>query len=602
MIVNTLYKYYETLLDDRDSGVSRPGLSKAKVAYCLVLSRAGQLLDIVDLRVERRNKLVSMEIDVPAQVKRAVNISANFMCDNCTYVLGLSQKNKEEKKDRIKKCFEAFVQLHEEILNGLNDEGAIALLRFLRGWDIASAPEQLIVARYLDGLTEGSNIVFKVEGSEGYIHGRKAVMELWNGYKTDHASDVQMQCLITGRMTGIARLHPSIKGVTGAQSIGASLVSFNLDAFTSYGKTQSFNSPIGEEATFGYTTALNYLLSSEKHRIRIGDTTTVFWAESSTHGLEEDLLGALFFPVLDDNGESEKKEGDTFRRIVRDPQTVKLLHDIFARVKAGKPVSQDLKGIDPYTNFFILGLAPNASRLAVRFWHVDQYGKFIDKIGQHYGDMAIVKRFEKEPDFISIGMILKETAPLKDSKRIAPLLGGVLMRSILSGTPYPMVLYNSIISRIRADQEVNYVRASVIKACLVRNRRFYNKGDEVELTMALNEQNRNAGYMLGRLFSLLEKAQEDASPGINSTIRDRYFGAASAAPGSVFPILLRLAQHHISKAEYGRYTDKRIEDVISCIDGFPSHLNLEDQGQFVLGYYQQRQNLFKKNDKKESAE
>lgn len=602
MIVNALYKYYETLLNDQDSGVSRPGLSKAKVGYCLVLSREGQLLDVVDLRVERRNKLVSREIDVPEQGKRTSGVSSNFMCDNCTYVLGLGQKNKNDKKDRIIECFEAFVQLHEKVLEGVDDEGVAALWGFLRGWDIDSAAAHPVIARHFDGLTEGSNLVFKLEGSHGYIHERNAVMEAWDRYRSGQASDVKMQCLVTGRRTGIARLHPSIKGVAGAQSSGASLVSFNLDAFTSYGKTQSFNAPVSEEATFGYTTALNYLLNSEKHRIRIGDTTTVFWAERSTNGLEEDLLGALFFPVPEDSGEGEKKESDSVRRVVRDPQTVKLLHDIFIRIKAGQPVSKDLEGVNLNTSFFILGLAPNASRLAVRFWHVDRYGEFIEKIGQHYSDMAIVKRFESEPDYIPVGMTLKETAPLKDTKRIAPLLGGVLMRSILSGTPYPMALYNSIISRIRADCEVNYVRAAVIKACLVRNRRFYNKGNEVELTVALNEQNRNAGYLLGRLFALLEKAQEDASPGINSTIRDRYFGAASASPGSVFPILLRLAQHHISKAEYGRYTDKRIEEVISGIVRFPSHLDLEEQGQFILGYYQQRQALYKKPVNKESVE
>ena len=602
MIIHALYKYYETLLNDSDSGVSRSGLSKANVGYCLVLSREGQLLDLIDLRVENRKKLVSRKMDVPEQVKRSVNITANFMCDNCSYVLGLGQKNKKEKKDRIKKCFEEFVRLHEEILKGMEGEGAAALMMFLRGWDIASAMAHPVIARHLDDLAEGSNLVFKLEGSEGYIHERKAVIEAWDRHRNAHVSDVKMQCLITGQTTGIARLHSIIKGVTGAQSSGASLVSFNLDAFTSYGKTQSFNAPVGEEAAFGYTTALNYLLSNGKYRVRIGDTSTVFWAERSTNGLEEDLLGALFYPMPEENGEVEKKGEDTFHQKVRDPQTVKLLHDIFQRIKAGKPVSQGLTGVDKDTNFYILGLAPNASRLAVRFWHVDPYEKIIEKIGQHYIDMAIVKRFDKEPDFIPVGMILKETAPLKDAKRIAPLLGGVLMRSILTGTPYPMSLYSSIISRIRADQEVNYVRAAVIKAYLVRNKRFYNKGNEVEFTMALNDQNRNEGYLLGRLFALLEKAQEDANPGINSTIRDRYFGAASASPGSVFPILLRLAQHHISKAEYGRYTDKRIEDVISGIDRFPAHLTLEEQGQFVLGYYQQRQALFTKSDKKGSAE
>lgn len=602
MMINALYQYYKTLLNDPDSGVSQPGFSKAKVGFCLLISKEGQLLDIIDLRVERNKKLVAREIDVPEQIKRSSGVAANFLCDNCTYVLGLGQKNKQEKTERIEQCFKVFVQRQEELLKNVDDEGALALIKFLRGWDIAAATSHPAVARQFDGLVEGSNLVFKLAGTEGYIHERKAVKDAWIRNKNAGVSDIKMQCLVTGETTSIARLHPSIKGVTGAQSSGASLISFNLSSFTSYGKDQNFNAPISEEAAFGYTTALNYLLGNQKHRIRIGDTTTVFWAEQSTNGLEEDLLGMLFFPVAEEKDEDEKVKNDTLHGLTRDPQTVKLLQDIFRRIKAGKPVGQELEGINPNTKFYILGLAPNAARLAVRFWHVDHYGNFIDKIAKHYQDLAMVKEFERNPDFISVGMILKETAPLKDTKRIAPLLGGVLMRSILSGTPYPMSLYNSIISRIRADQEVNYIRAAIIKACLLRNKRFYNQGNKVVLTMALNEQNNNIGYLLGRLFSLLEKAQEDANPGINATIRDRYFSSASTSPGSVFPILLKLAQHHIAKAEYGRYTDKRIEEIVSCIDRFPAYLNLDEQGQFVLGYYQQRQALFTKNEKRESVE
>lgn len=599
MIVNALYNYYETLLDDQNSGVSSPGYSKARVAFCLALSREGRLLDIIDLRErdDRRGKLLSRDMDVPEQNKRTIAVSPFFMSDNCTYVLGLNQKNKKEDRERIRQCFTAFVAHHESILKGVEDEGASALLEFLRRWDIASAAEHPVVARYLDGLIEGSNIVFRVEGSKGYLHERQAIMDAWQRRVSSQKSDVKMQCLVTGREAGIARLHPSIKGVVGAQSSGASLVSFNLDAFTSYGRAQSFNAPVGEEAAFGYTTALNYLLRNEKHCIRMGDTTTVFWAERSTHGLEEDLLGALFDPVLEE--ESVEEETAPLSRAARDPQTVKLLHDIFLRIKEGVSVKDSLGGINKNTNFYILGLAPNASRLAVRFWQMSPFCEFVEQVAQHHRDMLIIKRFDRDPDLIPIWMILKETAPLGDSRRVAPLLGGVLMRSILTGTLYPMSLLSSIITRIRADHEVNYVRSAVIKAFLVRKRRLYANGGEEELTVGLNTGNRNPGYMLGRLFALLEKGQEDANPGINATIRDRYFGSASASPGSVFPILLRLVQHHISKAEWGWRTDKTIETVMDEIDHFPAHLSLEDQGQFALGYYQQRKALYSKTEKKE---
>ncbi|MCF8011166.1 MAG: type I-C CRISPR-associated protein Cas8c/Csd1 [Clostridiales bacterium] len=601
MIVNALYRYYETLLNEQDSGVSEPGFNKAKVGHSLVLSGDGNLLDIIDLRAESRKKIVAREMDVPEQAKKTSGISANFMCDNCTYALGVSRKNKKEKKERLRECFEVFVRKQEEILAGVEDEGAIVFLTFLHKWDIENAGEHPVIARYFDDLAEGSNIVFKLSGSDGFIHERKAVKEAWDKYRLNHLSEIKMQCLVTGKATGIARLHPSIKGVSGAHPSGASLVSFNCNAFTSYGKEQSFNAPISEEAVFGYTTALNYLLGSSKHRIKVGDTTTVFWAESSVNGLEEDLLGALLYPVPEDSDKNRKKEKDDSNHTVREPQTVKLLHDIFNTIKVGKPINTDLEGINENVNFYILGLAPNDSRLAVRFWHVDRYGNFIKRLSRHHSDMAMIKRYDREPGFISIGMILKETAPQKDTRKIPPLLGGILMRSILTGTPYPRSLYNAIISRIRADREVNYVRAAVIKAYLNRFNRFYNKEDEVKLTVALNEQNRNRGYLLGRLFSLLEKVQEGANPGIKSTIREKYFGSASATPVSVFPILLKLAQHHISKAEYGGYMDKCIEEIISGIDGFPAHLNVEEQGQFMLGYYHQRQALYTKKDKKESV-
>ncbi|NPV91073.1 MAG: type I-C CRISPR-associated protein Cas8c/Csd1 [Firmicutes bacterium] len=605
MIINSLYKHYQTLLNDPGSGISRPGFSRAKVTDCLVVSGDGKLVGVIDLRVERNKKHVSREMNVPEQVKRSSGVAANFMCDNCSYVLGLRQRNKPDKPDRIRQCYTAFVSLHKSILTGLNDEGAQALIKFLSSWDTDKAANHPVISRHLEQLAEGGSLVFRLEGAEGYLHEREPIMKAWSEYQYSQASEVKAQCLVTGRLTGISKLHANIKGVTGAQSSGAALVSFNQDSFTSYGKEQSFNAPVGEEACFGYTTALNHLLNSRRHRIRIGDTTTVFWAEKSTSGREEDLLQALFYPIFEETAEDEEEKTeqpkqDESTMTVRDPQTTQLLQDILQRVKAGKPVAEGLTGVNKDTNFYILGLAPNAARLAVRYWHVDRYDQFVEKVCRHHSDLAIIKAYPQQPDFITIGSILRETAPLKDQKRIAPLLGGVLMRSILLGTPYPMALYNAIISRIRADQEVNYTRAAVIKACLLRDRRFYQPESEVELTVALNEKNHKTGYMLGRLFALLEKAQQDASPGINATIRDRYFGAASATPGSVFPILMRLAQHHISKAEYGRKTDKRIEEVIAGIERFPAHLSLEEQGEFVLGYYQQRQALYTKKEEKES--
>ena len=591
-MINALCEYYDRLLSNEDSGVSRPGYSRAKVSFALSLSRTGELLGVIDLREEKGKKLVSRVMNVPEQVKRSSGVAANFLCDNSKYVLGLDQKDKRE---RVIKAHEAFLQLHEEILGRVQTEGSEAVLNFLRNWDVEAAYKHPEIEQVMEGLLEGGNVVFRLEQDDKYIHESAEVMQAWSRYHLGQSSEISGQCLITGQILPIAKLHPNIKGVMGAQSSGASLVSFNQDSFISYGKEQSYNAWISEAATFKYTTALNWLISNEKHRMRIGDTTTIFWAERSTDGLEEDLLGALFYPAREGDKEVEPGLG----QIERDPQTVKLVHDIFSKVRKGELVSKELTGVDPDVKFYILGLAPNASRLSVRFWHVERFGNVIGKVAKHYSDMKVIKSYANEPDFISIGTILKEAAPLGDAKRISPLLGGAVMRAILTGMPYPQTLFTSIFSRIRADQTVNYVRASIIKACLSRNQRYHDKERGENITMALDEQNISVGYRLGRLFALLEKAQQDANPGLNATIKDRYFGSASATPRSVFPILLRLTQHHIAKAEYGRNMDKRIEEVMSGIDNFPSHLNLEKQGLFVLGYYHQRKALYTKNELKE---
>jgi len=443
----------------------------------------------------------------------------------------------------------------------------------------------------------GGNIVFRLDGTPGFIHDRPAVRAAWERHSAGRESVEQGQCLITGEFGPIARLHDSIKGVVGAQSTGASIVSFNLPAFESYGKEQSFNAPVSEAAAFGYVTALNFLLRSDRHRLRIGDATTVFWAERAA-AVEEDMLAELIDPIgaARGGGGADRAEGtEVTGDYRRDPQATRLVHDILRRVRDGRPVLAGATRVNPEVRFYILGLSPNASRLSVRFLHVDTFGNLIERIAQHYADMAIALPAWDEDGFFPIWHIVKETAPLADTRRASPLLAGALTRAVLEGADYPESLYTAMISRIRADQKIDPVRAGMIKACLLRRARIHGNSDKKEMiTVSLNEQCADTAYLLGRLFALLEKAQRDATPGLNATIRDRYFGAASATPQSVFPILLRLAQHHIAKAEYGGLLDKRIEDVVTRIDSFPAHLSLEQQGMFVLGYYQQRQAFYRK--------
>lgn len=606
MILQALQQLYQRLLDDPDSGISPPGYSKAPVSFALNLSESGELLDLLDLR-EQGKKPTPVFMHVPRCVKRSSNVAANFMCDNSGYVLGADGKGKPK---RAQEKFSAFRCLQEGVLHGLQDAGALAVLAFLRSWN-SSQPTHPVLEPLWDDLTAEGNIVFKLNGSPGYVHERPVVREAWARFNSDESQAEEGQCLVTGQWGPIARLHDDIKGVAGAQQKGAALVSFNLEASKSYGKEQNFNAPVSKAAAFGYVTSLNYLLRSEKHRLRIGDTTTVFWAERSA-GLEEDMLAELLAPSM---GNQAKDEDET-PTLRRDPEATRLVHDVLVRVAEGRPVLEGMTGVNPDVRFCILGLSPNNARLSVRFWHVDSFGALVERIGRHYSDMAI-DRPDWESGVFPIWRVIKETAPRKKGekkgarstyagngiKKAAPqagkkafsLLAGALTRSILLGTPYPQGLYTAMLGRIRADQEVNPIRAATVKACLVRRARVYGyTANEEAITMSLNEERKETAYLLGRLFALLEKAQEDATPTLNTTIRDRYFGGASATPRSVFPLLLRLAQHHIAKAQYGGVVDKRIESVLSDVGDFPAHLNLEEQGTFILGYYHQRQALYQK--------
>ena len=597
MILQSLYQYYQRLLSDPDSQIALPGYSKVKVDFALNISRDGQLLNILDLRTKAGKKLVGLETDVPEQAKRTSGKSANYLCDNSKYVLGIGLNKDSNEVEIASNYFMEFKKKNLEIIADNHDLGLEALRKFLNQWNPENAIANQLILSVKEDLLKSSNIVFRLDGEYRNINDRAEAKIAWQQYqqRAGLKDGFTGQCLITGEISPLAQLHPSFKGVRGAQSSGASLVSFNQPSFTSFDKVQSYNSPVSKEAAFAYGTALTHLLRyGSKQRIQLGDSTTVFWAERKTSA--EDMLLDLL--CMDNVSESDANDNNPAEEEpVNDPQTSQKLFHILERLRQGKPI-HEFADWDPDIQFYILGLSPNSGRISVRFWHMNTLGTLLDRIGQHYRDLEIQKQYVTESDFIPAWMILKETAVLGKSENISPLMSGALMRSILDGYPYPQGLYTAIISRIRADQKVNTNRAAIIKACLIRQARRNQKTIE-ETTMALNETSTSVPYRLGRLFALLEKAQEDANPGINSTIRDRYFGAASATPRSVFPILIRLAQHHISKAEYGYATDNRIKEVLNEIDQFPAHLNLEDQGLFILGYYHQRNALYTKKEKTE---
>lgn len=612
MVLQALNRYYDILAADPESGIPLFGYSIANVGFALVLAEKGDLLDVISQyeKVQRgkATREVPRRMIVPAQVKRAYGISANFLCDNSTYVLGLSNKEASQ-EDYARKRFEAFRELNIRILQEVDCLEARAVIAFLEKYDPVQGAELPQIAAHLEELLAGSNIVFQLSGYDTFVHHNPVIKHVWEQRLGTADANTTGQCLVTGEIAPIARLHANLKGITGAQPTGAALVSFNNRAYESYNRIggQGLNSPVSEKAAFAYTTVLNFLLSRENpnRKVQIGDTTVVYWAESSNPQYAA-VVDSLFDP------EWSFQEGENQPVNPSRKKAEQRLAAVAEKVHQLEPldVSGLMENLEKDTRFYVLGLAPNVSRIAIRFFYADAFEKIIHRMMQHYTDLQIQKEFDNQPTFISLRQILSQTVSLKSKDpEPTPLLGGAVMRAILENRPYPEALYTAVLNRIRVDtddadrriKKINYVRAAVIKACLIRKYRNQNSNQITEvLCMSLNEQSTNRAYLLGRLFAVLEKAQKDAIGDANATITDRYFASACATPATVFPILLRLSRHHISKAEYGYTSDRRIEQIMALMDietnPFPAHLSLDEQGLFVLGYYHQRSENYTKNN------
>lgn len=613
MILQALYRYYEILLkvEDPDVEIAPPGYSSTGVSYALNLSDSGDLLEIFPLfvAVQRGKKMVEVpkRMVVPEQAKRTgINPIANFLCDNAAFVLGISEKESADPNYGLKR-FNAFCDFNLPLLKQAQSTAASAVIHFLEHHDPHTARENPAIARHLDELLKGGNLVFRVSGIE--VLDDPEIQRVWEEHKNG-LDFVKMQCLVSGEFAPIARLHPNIQGVRNANPTGASLIGFNDRAYESYNREgeQGLNSPVSQKIASGYGVALNYLLSAQNpnRKIILGDTTIVYWAESANKRYANTIAALLNPDYIEDQGTGENTE-----RLAAEEK----LATIATKVEKAQAldITRLRDGLDDSTRFYVLGLAPNAARLAVRFFLTEPFGKFVERIMTHYNNLQIVKEYADQTNYLSIGRILNECVSPKISKREEEvtkswsLLGGALIRSILSGAPYPEGLYSAILTRVRIDSDdgsnrkINYTRAAVIKAHLLRKyRRQGNNPYQEVLQMSLNESCSQPAYVLGRLFAVLEKAQKEAIGDVNATIKDRYFASACATPSSVFPVLLRLTQHHISKAEYGRKLDDRIQNLLNMLEvqnkPFPSRLTLDEQGIFVLGYYQQRADFYKKNN------
>jgi CRISPR-associated protein Csd1 len=567
------------------------GYSPEKIAYVIELRADGSVRGKPTARGPIiKNKQQPAIMVVPQATKRTVGIASNFLWDKSPYVLGVpsepfeSIKDDKERAKREKRTLEehaAFIAMHRDALDQNEDEGLKALHLFLSSW----SPDNFQSLEWPDDM-RGQNIAFSLGiGASSLIHERAASQALWSLMNAD-ADAPQAQCLVSGVAAPVARLHGSIKGVPGAQSSGASLVSFNQDSFSSYGHDQGENAPVSEQAMFGYTTALNHFLrrggEGERHpnKIQVGDTNVVFWAEAPDQELVE--LAEAAFPAFMSDAPNEGSEA-------------KKIGNVLDAIRSGT-IDNLVPNLQSGVTFNILGLAPNAARLSIRFWLQDSFGSFVANYQRFLSDMALEPRDEREPH-PALWKLLRETAVQGKAENVAPLLAGEWLRAILTGGRYPLTLLSAVLTRIKADGEINTRRVSILRALLVRN--FNSK----EAPVAFDPENENRGYLLGRLFATYVKIQEDAlGKDLNSSIKDKYYGSASAQPRKVFRLLDSGSTSHLSKLGKDKpgakvNSEKLLSEIMGHMspdaDPFPASLSTEEQALFGLGYHHQRGQFFK---------
>lgn len=593
MILQSLYDLYERLADDDAYDIAEPGFSPQKVSFRIVLQPDGALFAIEDARVPNdAGKLMPARMRVPGEAKSpGSGINPGLLWDNQTYLLGRQPEDKPP--GFAEKRFVAFRQRHLDLEGQISQPTFSSVCRFLEKW----APPRLADHPILLEVGTGFG-VFQMIGEAVPVHATPAIRTWWKGHLPQDEEVVTGQCLLSGEITSIARLHPKIKGIAGAQAAGASLVSFNAPAYESYGKDQSYNSPVGEDAAFRYGTALNALLTgpqSSKHRIRIGDTTCVFWTDKKT--ILEDIFAAI------------SGSGDHALEETQDHQMREKIQAFLSALQQGREAYGDIADDPETTRFYLLGLAPNAARLSVRFFYQSSIRELLDHLRKHRADSEIVREFERpigkrraDSEFPAYWEFLRETVRSGDDP--PPLLGGALMRAILEGTLYPESLLSALIRRVQIERSVNYLRVAAIKAILSRNH-------QLTITAMLDSENKRSAYLLGRLFAVLEKIQEEGhreqtGGQLEKTIRDTYFAAACATPASVFPRIEQLSTHHRRHLHPGRkvFFDQLIGEIKwpqSPNSGAAKSHNLEDQGLFILGYYHQRKDLFTRREKPAEA-
>ena len=586
MILRALVDYYNTLV--RQGKIARPGWSRVKISWALDLEPDGSISSVQYMKVTPdKGKPYPQEMTLPAPVKKTSGERSNFLWENAEYLIGYATKDAPEK---TKRKFETAKELHLSLLRDFDTPEANAVKSYFERWDPASDINGLFSEECLEDLRGGGNLTFLFEGRP--IGDYPSLQEAWQKNYDEPEDGKPVVDLVTGRCAVAQKTHPAIKGITEKD---ASLVTFNAKAYESYGKngSQCESAPMSKETAFAYTSALNYLIANRGQRQPIGDMTVVYWAKSGEEVYQTTL--------------------DLFLKGANDPLAQKDLSDIMTKIAQGDPVpiSDDL--LVPSEDFYLLGIAPNVARLSIRFFYRGTFGDIVTHIRQHYEDIDIVSERQNTRQTIPLRALLNEIQPPGKNAKTPPQTGGDLLKAVMTGGRYPRTLFNLAMLRIRSDNSVTQDqkersvtrgRAAIIKAYLIRNTKTnpdYANIKEVT-TVALNETSNYTPYVLGRLFAVLERIQQQADSGITTTIKDRYFNSACATPAAIFPTLLKLSGSHLKKlkANSAVYYRQMLGDLMNRLDmELPKTQNPEEQGTFILGYYHQTQKF---NEKKQNTE
>lgn len=598
MLIHALSGYYDILA--RAGKVLPEGYSNVKIHYKVCLTEDGRVDEILSCKDRFEQKTVKGKVKevwiprnmvMPQRTEKS-GIEANMIEHRPLYLFGLNCEKErlspDDRTGKAKKSHDAFVSSNLEFLEGLDSPVINAYRKFLQTWN----PEEETQNRFLLGLGkeyDKSGYAFCLSGfPDQMLHEDAQIKSKWEEWYQKQSEEGNnsciSQCAVSGIQAPIARVHSKIKGVYGGLATGTVLIGFNNSSENSYGNEQSYNSNISGQVMKKYTEALNYLLGTRNHKLLLDDMTIVFWAMNPEETCE-DLMLAMFC------GQSDQMDAE---------QTNQMLKSLLEDAREGKIVTDRLRSMDRIqtdVDFYMVGLKPNSSRLAVKFIYRKRYADILWNIARCQEELQISEEIHP----VSLARMKAELlSPKSKNDTVNPALLSKIFEAIVYGSRYPEALLGTLIRRIKTDTDmkINEVRAGLIKACINRN---YKKE---ELKVALDKENHTPAYLCGRLFAVLEKLQQDASGNsLNRTIKDAYFASASSRPAIVFPKLLKLAQNHLNKSKYPGFYNKLIGEITWHLEGeFPETLLLTDQGRFIIGYYQQYQSFFEDKGKEQNEQ